>query len=145
MGLTSANLNGVGKVVIAIQVFIKLYMGTDSSLYAIFYHFSWDIVISGGLFRVNILDVLHNQIRSNRSEVEFAINPIKVAANFFYAGMLFVFTYGISSRNNGVIKTNARSHSREKIIKNFRHLSWIIYNCIFFIQYDGIPILISFI
>ena len=53
MGLKSANLNGGGKVFIAIQVFIRLHIGTDSSLYVILITFSWDIVIPDSLSRVN--------------------------------------------------------------------------------------------
>ena len=131
MGLTSANLNGVGKIFIAIQVFIRLHIDTDSSLYAIL------IIFPGILsYPVAFLGLIFLMFWITKSTVTgLKSNSPLISPNSwwicYYPGMLFVFTYGISSRNNGVIKTNAGSHSREKLIKNFHHLRWIINDCIF--------------
>ena len=62
---------------------------------------------------INTLNSVHNQIHSNRSEIEFAINLTKLAANFSALECLRM----ASSVEMMVIKANARSHSRESSLK----------------------------
>ena len=56
MGLTSANLNGVGNVLIAIHVLIRLQIGTDHSLYAILINLpgmlSYPVAFLGSIFLI---------------------------------------------------------------------------------------------
>ena len=110
MGLTSAKLNGVGNVSIAIQSFIRLEVDTGNSLYAILISLPPEILSYPVAFKNDILNTLHHQIHSNRTKFEVTLNRFELLSNFMYSGMIFVLMYGITSRKYFIIKSNVGSN-----------------------------------